>query len=141
MIKIKKIKPMFTCIITTMNKYEDDCYTEGGVIDLSKQKGAIKEYQTVLAIGSTVRDIKVGDLVLINPERFAVKKHNAGSLKDGIIKDNPTISYNFDIMELGDKQCLLLQDRDIHFIIEEYEDIPDPKPSSIITPPKKEIIV
>ena len=33
------------------------------------------------------KDIKVGDLVSINPSRFAVKKHKEGSLKDGIITD------------------------------------------------------
>ena len=137
---------MFTSLITTMDKYEQDVKV-GGIIDTTKQQGGIKEYQTVLAIGSSVRDIKVGDLVCVNPTRFAVKQHQAGSLKDGVVTDNPTIkynfdvtTYNFDVVEMDGKQCLLLQDRDIDFIIEDYEEVPDPTPSSLIKPEKKIII-
>ena len=97
MLKIKKIKPMFTALITTMDKYEEDVRTSGGLLDVNKQQGGLKEYQTVIAVGTTVRDIKVGDLVCINPTRFAVKQHREGTLKDGVISDNPVIKYNFDI--------------------------------------------
>lgn len=140
MLKVKKIKPLFTAIITTMEKYEEDVRTASGLIDTTKQQGGLKEYQTVLAVGDSVRAIKVGDLVCVNPTRFAVKKHQAGSLKDGIVTDNPVVTYNFDVVEMDGKQCLLLQDRDIDFVIEEYEEIPDPIPSTIIQPKKKLII-
>lgn len=140
MLKVKKIKPLFTAIITTMEKYEEDVRTASGLIDTTKQQGGLKEYQTVLAIGDSVRAIKVGDLVCVNPTRFAVKKHQAGSLKDGIVTDNPVVTYNFDVVEMDGKQCLLLQDRDIDFVIEEYEEIPDPIPSTIIQPKKKIIL-
>ena len=130
---------MFTALITTMDKYEQDM-TTGGLINVTKMQGGLKEYQTVLAVGGSVRDIKVGDLVCVNPTRFAVKKHQAGSLKDGVISDNPVTTYNFDVVEMDGKQCLLLQDRDIDFIIEEWEEIPD-NPSPIIQPEKKKIIV
>lgn len=140
MLKVKKIKPLFTAIITTMEKYEEDVRTASGLIDTTKQQGGLKEYQTVLAVGDSVRTIKVGDLVCVNPTRFAVKKHQAGSLKDGIVTDNPVVTYNFDVVEMDGKQCLLLQDRDIDFVIEEYEEVPDPIPSTIIQPEKKIII-
>ena len=130
---------MFTALITTMDKYEKDM-TTGGLINVTKMQGGLKEYQTVLAVGGSVRDIKVGDLVCVNPTRFAVKKHQAGSLKDGVISDNPVTTYNFDVVEMDGKQCLLLQDRDIDFIIEEWEEIPD-NPSSIIQPEKKPLII
>lgn len=139
MLKVKKIKPMFTSLITTMDKYEQDVKV-GGLIDASKQQGGLKEYQKVLAVGSSVRDIKVGDMVCVNPARFAVRKHQAGSLKDGIVADNPVTTYNFDVVEMDGKQCLLLQDRDIDFIIEEWEEIPD-NLSPIIQPEKKKLIV
>ena len=132
MLKIKKIRPMFTSLITTMDKYEQDKLTDGGLIDTSKQQGTLKEYQIVLAVGDSVRGIKVGDLVCVNPARFAVKKHDKGSMRDGIITDNPVVTYNFDVVEMDDKQCLLLQDRDIEYVIEDYEEIPDPTPSSLI---------
>jgi len=141
MLKVKKIKPMFTALITTMDKYEHDVTTRGGLIDTTKQQGGLKEYQTVLAVGSSVRDIKVGDIVCVNPTRFAVRKHQAGTLKDGIVTDNPVTTYNFDVVEMDGKQCLLLQDRDIDFIIEEYEEVPDPTPSPIIQPEKKKKLI
>lgn len=141
MLKVKKIKPMFTALITTMDKYEHDVMTNGGLIDTTKQQGGIKEYQTVLAVGSSVRDIKVGDVVCVNPTRFAVKQHRAGSLKDGVIVDNPVVKYNFDVVEMAGKQCLLLQDRDIDFILEDYEEVPDPTPSSLIKPEEKKLTI
>ena len=134
MLKVKKIKPLFTSLITTMDKYEQDKITDGGLIDTSKQQGTLKEYQTVLAVGDSVRNIKVGDLVCVNPARFAVRKHEKGSMRDGIITDNPVVGYNFDIVEMNGRNCLLLQDRDIEFIIEDFEEVPDPIPSPLIQP-------
>jgi co-chaperonin GroES (HSP10) len=139
MIKLKRIKPMFTAIITTMDRYENDVVSENGLIDTTRQKGSIKEYQRVLAVGDLVKSLKEGDLVCINPSRYAIKKHQEGSLKDGVITDNPVISYNFDVIEMDNEQCLLLQDRDISYIVEEYEETPD-NPSQIYVP-NKEIIV
>lgn len=132
---------MFTSLITTMDKYEQDVRTTGGLLNVNKQQGGLKEYQTVLAIGESVRGIKVGDLVCVNPTRFAVKKHQAGTLKDGVVTDNPVVKYNFDVVEMDGRQCLLLQDRDIDFIIEEYEEVPDPTPSPLIKPEEKKLIV
>lgn len=122
MIKVRKIKPMFTSIVTTMDKYEEDIHTEGGIIDVTKQQGTVKEFQKVLAVGSAVKDIKVGDLVCINPSRFAVRKHQPGSMKDGVVTDNPVVKYVFPVIALGDKNCLLLQDRDVEFVVEEWEE-------------------
>lgn len=132
MLKIKKIKPMFNSIVTTMDRYTQDVTSNGVITDTDKQQGSIKEFQKVIAIGSTVRDIEVGDLVCINPTRFSVKKHQEGSLKDGIITDNPIIGYNFDIIEMEDIPYLILQDRDINYIIEDSEEIPDIPTSELL---------
>lgn len=134
MINIKKVKPMFNRILTTADKYED--VIVHGIIDGSKSN-TIKEFQRVIAVGTTVNSIKVGDLVLINPKRYAVKKHQEGSLKDGVITDNPVIGYNFDTVEVDGKDCLALYDNDISYIIEEYDDVPD---SNIIVDTKPDII-
>lgn len=133
--KINKIKPLFNRILVTADKYEDDII-ENGIIRTTK--GTLKEYQKVLAVGSTVRDIKVGDLVLINPIRYAVKKHREGSLKDGVITDNPVVSYNFNLVEVSNKVNILLYDSDIDYIIEAYE---EDKPSMIIKPKTKKLII
>ena len=121
MLKIKKIKPMFTSLVTTMDRYADGQFMAGTtILDATKRQGGLKEYQKVLSVGDSVRGVKVGDLVCIDPKAYAVKKHEAGSLKDGVITDNPTVSYNFDVIELDGQQCLLLQERDITFVIEDY---------------------
>ena len=141
MINIKKIKPMFTTIVTTMDKYEEYSITKGGIIDGSKAVGSLKEYQTVIAVGSTVRDIAVGDVVWVNPKRFAKPKHTPGSLKDGVITDNVTESYTFDVIKLDGKDCLLLQDRDIEFVVEEYDETEEAPPSQLIHPQKSSIML
>lgn len=122
MIVVKEIKPMFTNIVTTMNRYVETQYIPGtSIIDTSSVKGGIKEYQKVVAVGSSVRDIKVGDIVLIDPTRYGVRKHQEGTLKDGVITDNPITTFNFNVVEINGSQYLLLQDRDIQYVIADYE--------------------
>ena len=133
MLKIKKLRPMFTNIVTTMNTYEDDIVTASGLLDTRKQKGALKEYQTVIAVGNAVRDISPGDVVCINPIRYAQYKHNKNSLKD-LATDNPITGYNFNVVEIDGRDCLLLHDQDIRYVIEDYEEVSDPVPSALIHP-------
>lgn len=131
---------MFNQIVTTMDHYDDDVFTESGLIDTRKQKGTIKEYQKVVAVGNTVSIVKPGDIVCINPTRYAKMKHEEGGLKDGVITDNIVVGYNFNVVDIEDKQCLLLYDSDIRYVIEEYEEVADPEPSKLIHPDKSIII-
>lgn len=133
--KIKKLKPMFTGIVTTMDKYHYDDKVKG-IITSSKMEGAIKEIQTVIAVGSHVNTVKAGDLVLLDFTRYGRKKHQEGSLKDGIITDNPIVEYQIPSIVINDKECLTLQDRDVAFIIEEWEE----EQESDIVIPEKQII-
>lgn len=139
-LKINKVKPLFNKILTSCNVYDEDKEV-GGVI--TKTKGAIKEYQTVIAIGSTVRDIKVGDIIMINPKRYVVPKHNEkrDSIK-GVIGDNLTFGVDFPMIEFDNKMHLLIYDQDVDYIIE-GEEIEEPKEhkSSLILPHKTNIIV
>lgn len=121
MLKIKEIKPLTNKVLTTCELYEG--IDNNDIIDSSKEEGAIREYQTVIACGPMVRDVKVGDLVVINPTRYQVMKHKEGSLKDGIITDNPVIGYNFPILEIDDEPRLYIYDSDIDFVITEFEEI------------------
>ena len=134
MLNIKKIKPMANFLVTTKEEYNDEDIKKGEVI--VKVKGTLKEYQKVVAIGPMVRGIQVGDIVCINPKRYAKYKHNPGSLKDGVITDNPVVAYNFNVIELDHVPHLLLTDQDIDFVIEEWED--EKLPANI---PEKKIIV
>lgn len=122
MINIKKIRPLFTKIVTTLDRYEEDQTTKGGLVVAQKQAGSVKEYQRIVAVGSNPAGLKVGDIVMINPARYAVMKHKPGSLKDGVIEDNPVLGYNLPIIELDGVPHLLLETQDVDFVIEEYED-------------------
>lgn len=122
MLHIKKIKPLFTKVLTTGDRYEDDMYTKGIIV---ANKGELKLYQKVLAIGTSVRDIKVGDTVMINPNNYAVMKYDPNSIKNDMDM-NKRIKWNLPWVTIDDengkpKECLLLNDRDIEFVFEGEE--------------------
>lgn len=135
MINVKSIRPMSNYLVTTKEVYTE-ADNNGNII--TNIAGSLKEYQRVVAVGPVVRGIKEGDLVCINPKRYAKYKHQPGSLKDGVIADNPVISYNFNIIELDHVQHLLLTDQDIDFVIEDYEE--ETNAPSIIVPDTKIIV-
>ena len=128
---------MFNRILVTADKYEEDV-KQGGVVVVTA--GTLKEYQKVISIGDTVRGIKEGDFVLINPARYAIKKHKEGSLKDGIISDNPVVSYNFNFINVNGTVCILLYDQDVDYVIQEYEETED-NASNFILPEEKKLIL
>ena len=138
MLKITSIKPMFNNILTTMNHYDKDEY-ENGII--MYKKGDLKAYQEVLAVGSAVKGINIGDKVMINPIRYAKKKHQDGSLKDGVITDNPIVKYEFNVVTVNNEDCLLLYDQDIMYVFEGEEIELKANKSSNIILPDNEIIV
>lgn len=122
---IKKVKPLFNGVITTMNKYGTE-YLKGTTIIDTSISDTVKEYQTVVAVGPQVKGVEVGDVVYINPKRYAVMKHKEGTLQDGTIKDNPVIGYKFDIIEIDNVPHLYIFDNDIKFVaeIEEFDENP-----------------
>lgn len=124
MIIVKKIKPLFTTVITTMDimRDEDMILKNSGLIDGSKVKKTVKEFQRVVAIGPHVKDIEVGDLVCIDPTRFGKMVHKQGSIQEAMVKDNPVVEYNFDIIEIDGVPHLKLQDRDISYVVSEFEE-------------------
>lgn len=141
MLHIKKIKPLFTNILVTGNKYEKDEKQNGLII---AKKGDLKLYQEVLAVGSMVRDIKVGDWIMINPKNYAVKKYDPNSVKEDMGM-NSTVGYNMPWVTIDDEngnpeECLLLIDRDIEFVFE-GEETPEEEASSLILPKEKKVIV
>lgn len=136
MLHIKKIKPMFTNIITTGDRFEKD-FTQGGLI-VAKQ-GDLKVWQKVIAIGSSVRDINVGDMVMINIANYAVRKYSKDSIQNDL-DNNPKIRYNFNWVTMDDEDgnsmdCLLLNDRDVLYSFEGEEK------EEVIQIPEKKVIV
>ena len=138
MLKINKIKPVFNKIVTTCDVYQMGKSTGGIII---KTNGTIKEYQRVEAVGSTVRDIKVGDIVMINPKRYLVARHNdkPDSVKN-VNGDEVTFSVDFPILEYGGKKHLLIYDQDIDYIID-GEEVEDEQTKSSLILPNNKIIV
>lgn len=129
---------MANYIVTTKDTYTEEDVSKGGL--LVKAVGSLKEYQKVVATGPLVRGIQEGDLVCINPRRYAKYKHNPGSLKDGVIGDNPVVSYNFNVIEIDHVQHLLLTDQDVDFVIEDWEEEKEPEQSVIVIPERKIIV-
>lgn len=117
---------MFTRILVTANSYDDHETLPGGIIDITKKKGTLKEYQTVVAVGSSVSSIKPGDIVLIDPSRYAIRKQKQ-TAKDDMAEyyTNTTIGYDFNVVELQSGKCIMLDQQDIVFVVEDY--IPDKK--------------
>ena len=129
MINIKKIKPLFTTIITTGNKFDKDVL-EKGII--TSKKGDLKMWQTVLAIGESVRGIEVGDTVMIDSTHFAVRKYDPNSVRNDMGMNKIT-GYVFDWVTVEGKECLKIDNRDVLFVceVEEVEESP------ILQPDKK----
>lgn len=124
MFKIKKVRPMFTGIITTAKKYVGEQTTAGGLLlDTRKLEGGLNTFQTVLAVGTTVNGVKEGDVVKVNFKRYALSKHTPGAIDEAQNKqfDNMSITYEIPMIVINDEECLLLQNNDIEYIIEDYE--------------------
>ena len=137
MIHIKKIKPMLTNIVTTGDKFEEDMI-DGGII--VARKGDLKLWQKVIAVGSVVRDIKEGDMVMINANNYAVKRYSKDSVQNDL-DNNPTLSFKFNWVTLEDEEgntqeCLLLSDRDVLYVFEGEE-----RDDALIIPGNSKLIV
>lgn len=100
MLKITKIKPMFTDLIITADRFENDILDKGIVL---ANKGDLKPYQTVIAIGNAVRDINVGDKVMVDFEMFAEHKIPVGSVKKDMDVDDPVVRYNIPWVTMADE--------------------------------------
>ena len=137
MLKLKKIKPLFTSIITTAERYEDD-ETVNGVI--TRARGEMKPIQKVVAIGECVKTVNVGDYVMVNPKRYIrVNQERDNSIKDTMVESyKNVVSYDIPTVELDGVIHLYLQDRDIDFVVEDYEEV---QQSDIIVPNKPKIVI
>ena len=122
MLHITKIKPLFNSIITTGDKYEEDEYDKGII---TASKGDLKLYQTVLEVGTTVRDIKVGDKIMFNPQNYAVMKYDPNSVKNDMDM-NKVIKWNLPWVTIYDEndkphEYLMLNERDVMYVYEGEE--------------------
>lgn len=137
MLHVTKIKPLFDHLLITADRFEKDMVHSGVIL---ANKGDLKLWQTVVAVGSVVRAIKVGDKVMINPNDFAVKKYNKNSVQNDL-DNNPVLTYNFPFETIDDekgepKDYLYISDRNVKYVFEGIE-----KDESLILPGKPKLIV
>lgn len=130
-IKVLKATPMFNGVITTCHQWEVDGESDG-LIDTAKSQGIVKPHQTVVAIGSAARSVKVGDTVIIDPTRFAKMRYNENSLKNNVVKENEIIGFDFPIISINDEPHMLLTESDISYIVNEFEEFEIKSDSDLI---------
>lgn len=127
MLKIKKATPMYTAIFTTKDMYTEDDFD----LIQTKATNTIKEYQKVVAIGSMVKNVKVGDMVWIDPSKYEIKKYSEDSVKADLLT-NQTVGYNIKTIEIDDEEYMILNENDVVFVINEYENVNKNKSDLII---------
>lgn len=125
MFKIKKVKPMFTGVITTAMKYVGDIVSDSGLVLPSKMEGQLNLFQWVVSVGPMVTGVKEGDIVRINLKRYAVVQHAKGSLDaaSNIQHDDMRMEYEIPMVPIDGKEYLFLQNNDIEYIVEEFEGV------------------
>ena len=128
-INVKAIKPQFTTVITTLNSYEDDLIVDGMV---KAPRGTVKLYQTVVAVGDAVRNIKVGDLVLVNFNRYIVPKYKENSIKNEISSMEQELVLNIPRIVLNNEMYAKLQDNDIEGVITEFEEYESEQANTVL---------
>lgn len=137
MLHITKIKPVFNHLLITADKFDKDMISNGIIV---AKKGDLKLWQKVIAVGPTVRNIETGDMVMIIPDHFAVKKYNKNSVQNDL-DNNPVLTYNFPFETIDDekgdsKDCLYISDNDVRYVFEGEE-----KDEALIVPGKKTFII
>ena len=145
MLEIKKIKPIGSQVLVTKNLYGWDDFNEGGIV--IHQRGDIKQYQTVVAVGDDVQGVKPGDVVSINFFKYAVFKEDHGSIKVAE-KDNPVIGLRLNEVDMVDNEgepitCFIIDFRDIKYILEDFKEVTYGKDDRLIKikQPKKQLIL
>ncbi len=135
---IKAVQPRFNYIITTADETDfaniaikpptihslngeplNKVSTE--VVTLGEFGNGLHSFQRVIAVGSFVKDIKVGDIIKINLTKYAQMKYEEGSIKGSIQDMNSVISYNVPKIKLNGVEYLRLADNDVDFIVTDYE--------------------
>lgn len=122
---IKKVRPLFTGVITTANTYVGEVMAPGGLIlDISKREGTLNIFQTVVSVGKMVTDVKPGDIVCLNFKRYKAVKHLPGVIgEDNIQTDNMVADYEIPQIIIDGKPHLFIQSNDIEFVVEDFDGV------------------
>lgn len=96
-------KPMYNKLVITLNKTEDDN-------SMNFENHVLDQEQYVVAVGTTIRDIKAGDKILLNIEKMLTKEHLEDNVYDYVqrIKIEP--------IEFEGRTFALIDDRVINAV-------------------------
>lgn len=120
MFKVKKVRPLFTGVITEAKTYSEDAQTEAGLY-VGSRTGELNRFQRVYAVGPMVTGIQEGDIVCVNFKRYLVPVHLPGKLENNIQKDKMQASYEIPVIDIDGVKYLFLQNNDVEYVVEDYE--------------------
>jgi len=121
---IKGVSPLFTRIITTSDRYnEADSVDANGLID-PKKAGSLKDIQTIVEIGTSVRFVKPGDKVSLNLSRYGKTKYHKNSTAADMDENyNAILSYEVPMIKIESQEMLFIDEGDVEFIVRDFEEI------------------
>jgi hypothetical protein len=121
MFKIKKVRPLFTGIVTTATRYVGETINKAGLIVPNKMEGQLNPFQRVVSVGKMVNDIKEGDIVKLNFKRYLVPLQVPGKIEDNVQSSNMKGTYEIPMIDLDGVPHLFLQSNDVEFVVEDCE--------------------
>ena len=121
MFKIKKVRPLFTSIVTTATRYVGETINKAGLIVPNKMEGQLNPFQRVVSVGKMVNDIKEGDIVKLNFKRYLVPLQVPGKIEDNVQSSNMKGTYEIPMIDLDGVPHLFLQSNDVEFVVEDCE--------------------
>lgn len=113
-------------IVTTANKYDADEVVNGVSVPT---KGLYKEFQDVLAVGPSVKDVKVGEKVKIDFARYKrmtheqVQKSREERFSELDTTDKSTVVYAVPTEVVDGEEVFLLRETDVTYVVEDCEDV------------------
>lgn len=123
--KLKKVTPRYTKVLTTANIDKEIVHVPGTDIeDPNKTREGYSGLQTIIAVGDTVRGLEPGMNVLVDFERYArPRQRPVQGLKNSIKGEMMTeLEYAIPVMVIDGEEILALDDNDIKFIVDEFDD-------------------
>lgn len=126
---LKKVTPRYTKVLTTADIEIRKAYFAGtNVEDPGKTITGYSSIQKVVALGPSCTGLKVGDHVLIDFSRYA-RPVQSQSLRNHVKGEEYSVqmSFNIPVIILDGEEYLDLQDNDIVYIVDDFEEVSECK--------------
>lgn len=134
-VKLNEVQVRANTVITTACRFfkdkaeQEEAVKSGKILMTPQLKNLPILYQKVTAVGPVVHDVKVGDIIKINPLYYLSRKlvQQRESLQRDVLDVTGTrvvesyseLDYTFPTIELHGEEHLLLFDRDVEYIIKD----------------------